>query len=213
MSGSRRADPAEAAAMQAAFDPSRASWPAATPTPEPMTGGRRALAFLRWARDLPRGLISVSEYAVLVTIISRMDKQTGWARVGVRRLARDAKVGVSTAYSTIESLLTKGLVLRRGRKGRSPFLCISPRLFIGEIPANGNAFQPMEMVSSSRTESVQPPEIVLPLTSSLMIASPTVAKAGARAVESVEKDSGMKQQDLPRAARRARAGQGWVRNW
>ncbi len=95
-----------------------------------MTGGKRALALLRWLRDLPGSVIGTADFSLGVAIILRMDAATGWSRTSVRRLALDAKLSRSAGYEALRRLIERGLVLRRGRRGRSPWLCINPSLFI-----------------------------------------------------------------------------------
>lgn len=124
---------AEAAAVRAAFSPTKASRPGSAPAAEPMTGGRRALALLRSARDLPESFISSTEFAFMVAVILAMDQETGWSRRSIRRLAANAKVERQTGYKLVERLVDKGLLKCHRRAGRSPLLCISPHLFIGGV--------------------------------------------------------------------------------
>lgn len=81
-----------------------------------MKQGKLALAKLRGVRD--SGL-SLSQFAICVSIILRENSSTGYTYASTRTLARDAKIVVRTAYQNLSILERSGIVRVQRRRGKS----------------------------------------------------------------------------------------------
>lgn len=81
-----------------------------------MKQGELALAKLRGVRD--SGL-SLSQFAICVSIILRENFKSGYTYASTRTLARDAKIVVRTAYQNLGILERAGIVKVQRRRGKS----------------------------------------------------------------------------------------------